>query len=85
MELLQVFGSSDQETESWFTNQEPLIPTTPHPPPILLLEERGGWAYFQIFKKGGLTGPQFLEGAGGKEVGHLFQREEAEFLEKKTN
>ena len=34
MELLQVFGSSDQETESWFTNQEPLIPTPPSHPSV---------------------------------------------------
>ena len=27
MEVLQIFGSWDQETDSWFTNHEPLIPT----------------------------------------------------------
>ena len=27
MEVLQVFGSWDQEIDLWFTNHEPLIPT----------------------------------------------------------
>ena len=27
MEVLQILGSQDQEIDSWFMNQEPLIPT----------------------------------------------------------
>ena len=27
MEVLWIFGSSDQEIEWWFTNHDPLIPT----------------------------------------------------------
>ena len=27
MEVLQVFGLCDQETDLWFTNHKPLIPT----------------------------------------------------------
>ena len=34
--------------------------------------EEGGWASNQIFKKGGLTGPQLLEGGAGKELGCNF-------------
>ena len=33
----------------------------------------GGWISYQIFKKGGLAGSQFLEGVAGKE-GWLFLR-----------
>ena len=29
MEVLQIFGSTDQEIDSWFMNHEPLIPTLP--------------------------------------------------------
>ena len=27
MNVLRIFGSSDQEIDSWFSNHEPLIPT----------------------------------------------------------
>ena len=27
MKVLRIFGSWDQEIDSWFTNHEPLIPT----------------------------------------------------------
>ena len=32
-----------------------------------------GWDSNQVFKKGGLTGPQLLEGVAGKEGGDFFQ------------
>ena len=41
---------------------------SPHPPFVL-----EGWGFFQIFKNGGLTGPQFLMGVAGKEQGDFFQ------------
>ena len=41
--------------------------------PLFLQGERGGWTSNQIFKKGGLKGPQFLEGVTGKEGGDFFQ------------
>ena len=37
-------------------------------PPFLL----GSWAFYQIFKKGGLTGSQFLVGVSVKERGDFF-------------
>ena len=46
-----------------------------HPP----LSAGRGWGWgaggvsYQIFKKGGLTGPQFLEEVAGKEWGDLSQ------------
>ena len=33
----------------------------------------GGWAFYQIFKKGDLTGSQYLVGVLGKERGDFFQ------------
>ena len=39
-------------------------------PPFLL----EGWAFYQIFKNRGLTGPQFLMGVAGKEQGDFFQK-----------
>ena len=33
----------------------------------------GVWTNYQIFEMRDLTGPQFLEGVGGKEGGDLFQ------------
>ena len=41
---------------------------SPHLP--FLLE---GWAFYQILKTGGLTGPQLLIGVAGKEQGDFFQ------------
>ena len=49
------------------------------PHPLFLLES---WAFYQIFKNGGLTGPQFLMGIAGKEQGDFFQG--LEFLHKKN-
>ena len=38
---------------------------------------------YQIFKKGGLTGPQFLQGGCWERGGDFFQRGEVQFVEKK--
>ena len=57
MELLQIFGSWDQEIDWWFT----------------CWGGGGVWTNYQIFEMRDLTGPQFLEGVGGKEGGDLFQ------------
>ena len=38
---------------------------------------------YQIFKKGGLTGPQFLQGGCWERGGDFFQRGEMQFVEKK--
>ena len=50
-----------------------LIHHNVHPPFL-----QGGWASNPISKKGGLTGPQLLEGVGGKE-GVTFFRGVANF------
>ena len=38
-------------------------------PPLSAVGGWGGWLNYPIFKKGGLTGPQFLEGGGCWERG----------------
>ena len=40
---------------------------------------------YQIFKKGGLTGPQFLQGGCWERGGDFFQRGEMQFVEKKNS
>ena len=44
----------------------------PSPPPIFL--RVGGWASYQIFEKGGLTGSQFWERVAGKQGVTFFMR-----------
>ena len=57
--------------------------------PLFLLgrgEGGGGWAYYKIFKKGGLAGSQFLVGVTGKERGDFFRQGGGfQFLHKKIN
>ena len=38
MEVLKIFGLWDQEIDSWFTNQEPLIPTLIYYKTVLVWE-----------------------------------------------
>ena len=38
MEVLPVFSSRDQETDSWFKNHEPLIPTLMSEKPVIVLQ-----------------------------------------------
>ena len=45
----------------------------------------GGRTSYQIFKKGGLTGPQVWEGVAGKEEVIFFKRGGGAILQKKTN
>ena len=40
--------------------------------PLALLSAGGGGTSYQIFKKGGLTGPKLWEGVAGKEGGNFF-------------
>ena len=38
MEVLPIFSSRDQETDSWFKNHEPLIPTLMSEKPVIVLQ-----------------------------------------------
>ena len=71
-ETYQLEIDTDSEDDSFKGIESTPQVHSVHPPPFCL-RVWGWWTPNKLFKKGGLTGSQFLEGVAGKEGSDLFQ------------